>query len=104
MNGISDLSTVFGPSTRTADVADEGLSVDANTGTGATSTGTTTSLLNADKTVVSTAGDAMFAAMNTSDVRADKVATLQAAIASGTYNVSSQDVAQKLISSMLGGA
>jgi negative regulator of flagellin synthesis FlgM len=36
------------------------------------------------------------------DVRADKVAGVQAALAAGTYNVSSSEVAGKLIEHMLG--
>lgn len=40
-------------------------------------------------------------AMEGSDVRSEKVSALQAAIASGTYNVSSSDVADKLMQSML---
>ncbi len=40
--------------------------------------------------------------VNGDDVRADKVASLQAAIAAGTYNVPSSAVADKLIESMLG--
>jgi negative regulator of flagellin synthesis FlgM len=36
-----------------------------------------------------------------SDVRADKVAALQQSIAAGTYNVSSSDVADKVISALL---
>ena len=36
------------------------------------------------------------------DVRADKVAGVQAALAAGTYNVSSSEVAGKLIDHMLG--
>jgi anti-sigma28 factor (negative regulator of flagellin synthesis) len=35
------------------------------------------------------------------DVRADKVAALQSQIAAGTYNVSSSDVADKVISALL---
>ena len=37
----------------------------------------------------------------TSDVRLDKVAALQAQIAAGTYNVSSSDVADKVIGALL---
>jgi anti-sigma28 factor (negative regulator of flagellin synthesis) len=37
-------------------------------------------------------------------VRADKVASVQAAIAAGTYNVPASAVASKVIDSMLGGA
>ena len=36
------------------------------------------------------------------DVRQEKVAGVQAALASGTYSVSSQDVAQSLMDHMLG--
>jgi anti-sigma28 factor (negative regulator of flagellin synthesis) len=36
-----------------------------------------------------------------SDVRADKIAGLQPLIAAGTYNVSSSDVADKLLSALL---
>jgi negative regulator of flagellin synthesis FlgM len=103
MTGISDLSTLFGNSTRTAETSSEGLSVGSTGSNGGASIGSDQSLLSSDKSVVSSAGGAMLQAMNSSDVRADKVASLQAAIANGTYNVSSQDVAQKLIASMLGG-
>jgi negative regulator of flagellin synthesis FlgM len=44
----------------------------------------------------------MLQAMGTSDVRLNKVASLQAAITAGSYSVSSEDVAGKLIDSMLG--
>jgi negative regulator of flagellin synthesis FlgM len=40
-------------------------------------------------------------ALSGSDVRMEKVAALQQAIEAGTYNVSSSDVADKLISSLL---
>jgi negative regulator of flagellin synthesis FlgM len=37
-------------------------------------------------------------------VRTDKVASIQAALAAGTYNVSSMAVASKVVDSMLGSA
>ena len=41
-------------------------------------------------------------ATNASDIRYEKVAAVQAALASGTYKVPSSDVAQSLIDHMLG--
>jgi len=38
-----------------------------------------------------------------SDVRTDKVAGIQSALAAGTYNVSASAVATKVVNSMLGG-
>lgn len=35
-----------------------------------------------------------------SDIREDKVADLKEALASGTYNVSSQEIAEKMVSSL----
>lgn len=55
-----------------------------------------------DSSTVSSTGGSLAAALNESDVRADKVATLQSAIAAGTYNVSSSDVADSLIKHLLG--
>jgi negative regulator of flagellin synthesis FlgM len=43
----------------------------------------------------------MAQALSGSDVRTDKVAALQQSIAAGTYNVSSSDVADKMISALL---
>jgi negative regulator of flagellin synthesis FlgM len=37
-----------------------------------------------------------------SDVRMNKVATIQAALAAGTYDVSASEVASKVVDSMLG--
>jgi negative regulator of flagellin synthesis FlgM len=104
MTGISDLNAVFGSSTRVSDPDGDALSLGSlakgkNENTIAEAGNQ--SLLNSDQTVVSTAGGAMSQAMETSDVRTDKVASLQVSIANGTYNVSSADVADKLISSML---
>ncbi len=43
----------------------------------------------------------MSQALEISDVRSAKVAALQQAIASGSYKVSSSDVAEKMIDSLL---
>ncbi len=57
----------------------------------------------ADAANVSVAGSIVAQASAGSDVRTAKVAALQAAIAGGTYNVSSGDVADKVISNLLEG-
>jgi negative regulator of flagellin synthesis FlgM len=55
----------------------------------------------ADQTNLSSAGGMIAQALEGSDVRTDKVAALQKAIASGSYSVSSSDVAGKMIDSLL---
>jgi negative regulator of flagellin synthesis FlgM len=55
----------------------------------------------ADQANVSLAGGLMAQALQSPDVRSDKVAALQASIANGSYNVSSADVADKMIDSLL---
>jgi negative regulator of flagellin synthesis FlgM len=52
----------------------------------------------ADQTNLSSAAQAL----DGSDIRSAKVATLQQAIAAGSYSVSSTDVADKIIQSLLG--
>jgi negative regulator of flagellin synthesis FlgM len=54
-----------------------------------------------DEAKVSTAAGMIAQAMSGSDVRTEKVAALQQAIDAGTYSVSSSDVADKVIGSML---
>jgi len=54
-----------------------------------------------DQANVSSTGGLVAQALSTSDVRSDKVASLQAAIASGSYQVSSADVASKIVDSLL---
>jgi len=54
-----------------------------------------------DEARLSSTGGLIAQALEGSDVRTDKVAALQQAIASGTYNVSSSDVAEKMIRSLL---
>jgi negative regulator of flagellin synthesis FlgM len=57
--------------------------------------------LGSDNATLSAAANLVGQALTGSDVRTEKVAALQQAIAAGTYNVSSSDVADKLISSLL---
>lgn len=54
-----------------------------------------------DQTNLSPASGMIAHALEGSDVRTDKVAALQKAIASGNYSVSSADVAGKMIDSLL---
>ncbi len=55
----------------------------------------------ADQTSLSSASGLIAHALEGSDTRTAKVTALQQAIASGTYNVSSADVADKMIQSLL---
>jgi negative regulator of flagellin synthesis FlgM len=54
-----------------------------------------------DEANLSSAGGVIAQALEGSDVRTDKVAALQQAIADGSYNISSSDVAEKMIKSLL---
>jgi negative regulator of flagellin synthesis FlgM len=66
----------------------------------ATTTGTG---ISSDRATFSTAGSEVSLTAAESGVRADKVSSVQAALAAGTYNVSSSAVASKVVDSMLGG-
>ncbi len=57
--------------------------------------------VSSDRANLSAASSVLAQALSGDDVRTEKVAALQQAIASGTYNVSSSDVADKLIQSLL---
>lgn len=61
-----------------------------------------TNVAPADHAELSSAGGLISKALEGSDVRTGKVEALQQAIASGSYHVSSSDVADKLIQSLLG--
>ncbi len=54
-----------------------------------------------DQTNLSSAGGIIAHALSGSDTRSEKIAALQQAIASGSYKVSSSDVAGKMIQSLL---
>jgi negative regulator of flagellin synthesis FlgM len=55
-----------------------------------------------DQASLSSAGGLVAQALEGSDTRSAKVASLQQAIAAGNYRVSSSDVADKIIQSLLG--
>lgn len=94
-NGIGNLqqalaslaSTSAKPATDVASGTDRGASVPASG--------------QEDQASLSFTGGAMSQALGVSDVRSAKVAALQQAIAAGSYKVSSSDVAEKMIDSLL---
>jgi negative regulator of flagellin synthesis FlgM len=63
--------------------------------------GLVASVEHTDDANLSSAGGLVAKALEGSDVRTDKVAALQQAITDGSYNVSSSDVAEKIIKSFL---
>jgi len=62
---------------------------------------TANTAIQADHADLSITGGLISKALEGSDVRTGKVEALQLAIASGSYNVSSSDVADKMIQSLL---
>jgi len=61
------------------------------------------SALGRDRATFSSAGSEVSLTASESDVRTDKVAAVQAALAAGTYNVPASAVASKVVDAMLGG-
>jgi negative regulator of flagellin synthesis FlgM len=66
-----------------------------------TSVGTQTGAGGVDQASVSGTANVVAQALSGSDVRMDRVTSLQGAIAAGTYNVLASDVAAKLLSSLM---
>ena len=60
------------------------------------------SALGADHATLSSAASEMAQAAGNEDVRMEKVAAIQAALANGTYSVPASAVASKVVDSMLG--
>jgi negative regulator of flagellin synthesis FlgM len=54
-----------------------------------------------DQASVSGTANVVAQALSGSDVRMDRVTTLQSAIAAGTYNVAASDVASKMLNSLM---
>ncbi len=63
--------------------------------------GTVADVQHGDQTELSSTGGLVAQALESSDVRTAKVAALQQAIVTGTYNVPSSGVADKIIQSLL---
>jgi flagellar biosynthesis anti-sigma factor FlgM len=59
--------------------------------------------LDSDQAVLSHGRKALSLTANTPEVRAEKVAAIQAALGQGTYNVPESAVASKMVDAMLGG-
>ena len=59
------------------------------------------SALGNDQATLSGAGSQVSQTASDSDVRADKVASIQSALAAGTYNVPASAVASKMVDAML---
>jgi negative regulator of flagellin synthesis FlgM len=91
-NNLEGLSNLLGIS------QSDTLSLNRNRGpqTSSTDTGDRATLSSAASQVANSADD--------SSVRMDKVATIQSALAAGTYNIPASAVASKLVDSMLGNA
>ncbi|HXR37457.1 MAG TPA: flagellar biosynthesis anti-sigma factor FlgM [Terracidiphilus sp.] len=66
-------------------------------------TATSSSALTSDRATLSSAGSEVSLTAADSDVRPEKVASVQAALAAGTYNVPASAVASKMVDAMLGG-
>jgi negative regulator of flagellin synthesis FlgM len=60
------------------------------------------SALSSDQATFSSAGSEVSQTAGGTEVRMDKVASIQAALAAGTYNVPASAVASKVVDSMLG--
>ncbi|MHB1699685.1 MAG: flagellar biosynthesis anti-sigma factor FlgM [Acidobacteriaceae bacterium] len=104
-NGISNLQQLF---TQVAPSGTAGASA-ANRAAQAQAGAAAPALLHAtaagqgvDQASLSSTGGLAAQASQTPDVRMERIAPLQQAIAAGTYNVSSADVAEKMMGSLLG--
>jgi negative regulator of flagellin synthesis FlgM len=60
------------------------------------------SALSSDRATFSSAGSKVAQTASDTDVRMDKVSSIQAALAAGTYNVPPSAVASKMVEAMLG--
>lgn len=99
-NGMGDLKQALNsimPNTATAEAQQVGLAKTSDNSGNAPSRE-----LQDDEARLSSTSGLIAQALDASDVRTGKIQALQQAIASGTYNVSPSDVAEKMIDSLLG--
>lgn len=59
-------------------------------------------VFDADRATLSSAGSEVSQAASAEDVRTEKVAEVQAALAAGSYNVPAAQVASKMVDAMMG--
>ncbi|WP_263352130.1 flagellar biosynthesis anti-sigma factor FlgM [Acidicapsa acidisoli] len=85
-NGIEDISQIFSSQAITNTVATKGSSTPQG---------------EADKAQLSDLATQLAQSTAAPDVRMDKVTSIQSALQAGTYQVSAEDVAQKIVTSML---
>ena len=95
-NGIGNMPPVSGAATQATNHVADAARTNRQDAIAAHATAS-----HADHTDLSSAGAVVAQALQGSDVRADKVAALKEAIDSGNYQVSSSDVAGKMIDSLL---
>jgi negative regulator of flagellin synthesis FlgM len=98
-NGINSLQQTANSITASEAVPSAPVSV--SDGVSKASAGSAANVEHVDQTNLSSTGGLVAQALETSDTRSAKVASLQQAIAAGSYSVSSSDVADKIIQSLL---
>ncbi len=102
LDGISTLTQVLGSLSPNGSVNGAASVAETTAKNGTVKAGgSSEAVVATDTTSVSSTGGLVAAALTTPDVRLDKVAQLQTAIANGSYSVSSADVASKIVDSLL---
>jgi negative regulator of flagellin synthesis FlgM len=96
-NGIGSLQPIM----NTIATSETKSTQQTNTAQPSASTAAANTAASSDQANLSSTGSVIAQALTGDDVRTDKVAALSEAIASGSYNISSSDVADKLIQSLL---
>jgi negative regulator of flagellin synthesis FlgM len=98
-NGVGNAQQTIGPVTTSA--ATPARQATAPSGEANQSAVSGANVQHADQTSLSATAGLVASALEGSDTRSEKVASLQQAIAAGTYNVPSSAVAGKIIQSLL---
>jgi negative regulator of flagellin synthesis FlgM len=98
-SGINSLQQTI--NSITPSEAKPGTQVSASDSVSKASEGSIANVEQVDQTNLSSTGGLVAQALESSDTRSAKVASLQQAIAAGNYSVSSSDVADKIIQSLL---
>jgi negative regulator of flagellin synthesis FlgM len=100
LDGIGTLGPALGSLSGNVSGVSQAAQSAATNGTGPAVSSSAASL-GTDQASVSSTGGLVAQALSTPDVRTDKVAELQSAIASGSYQVPASEVAGKIVDSLL---